>query len=296
MSKKKLAKPLNILMIDDNKEFAETLQREANPHRVRLECYTNLEDGLEVLQAKSERYFAGVILDVICLKDRNQKIARADFITTAIQEFDRRAPSLPKVILTGDPDRVKFVKELYEGNTKVFYKSSDIEAMFTYLIQKSLNLPHVKFARKFPDVFEIFENNFLGHEVELSLVRCLEKMDNVERTVVDDNLGRLRRLQEEIYLALNRHDPDIVLTNDIEKNGPQCRRIMAHLVKKDFAERDKIIDRGADLIYSIASDYGSHVPNTEPKYSPTRYTVQMCTYAILDQLLWFKSMVDSRER
>jgi ActR/RegA family two-component response regulator len=297
MSKNKPGKALNVLIIDDDPSFVEGLQRNANPFRIRLEHETNLEDGLLKLQKRGERYFVGVILDVICLKDRKQQIPDPSFISKAMEEFNRRAPSLPKVILSGEPTIAESVKQFYDGNTETYHKSAEqIEEMLSFLVKQSESQSTIKFAKKYPDIFSLFENDYLNHGIEMELVTVLEKMESYEPTVISSNLARLRRIQEAIYLALNKLDPSIVLTSDIDKNGPQCRKIMGHLVHKGYVERDKIVARASDLAYSLACDYGSHVSNTTPDYSPTKYTVQMCTFAIFDLLTWFKSVAEKNDR
>jgi ActR/RegA family two-component response regulator len=294
MSKIKSGKPLNVLIIDDDSSFVVGLQRDANDprFRIRLDHATNLEDGLLKLQERGEKYFAGVILDVICLKDRKQQIPDPSFISKAMEEFNRRAPSLPKVILTGEPTRAESLKPIFAGNTSVYHKSAEqIEEMLAYLVKQSESQLRQKFAKKYPDIFSIFDDGYLGANEEQALVSCLEKLDHYEATVISDNLGRLRKLQEAIYLAINKINPNIVPMGCIEKNGPNCRSIMRHLKTKQYVEESKIIDRFSDSIYSISSDYGVHVPNTRPEYPPTRYTVQALTFAMLDQLLWFKSII-----
>lgn len=294
MSKNKPGKALSVLIIDDDLSYVEGLQRNANPFRIRLEHATNLEDGLLKLQERGEKYFAGVILDVICLKNRKQEVPDQNFITTAIKEFDRLAPSLSKVILSGEPTTADSVKKMYAGDINTYHKSGEQEEeMLAYLVKQSENLPGVKFAKKYPDVFVIFDDGHLGPNEEQALILCLEKMNSYEPTVIADNLGRLRRLQEAIYLAINKVNKNVVPTAYIEKNGPNCRKIMTHLESKRHVEEGKIIDCFADTIYSMACDYGSHVLNTRPEYPPTKYTVQALTFAMLDLLLWFKGIVET---
>jgi len=295
MSKSKPGKALNVLIIDDDPSFVAGLRLDANPFRIRLEHATNLEDGLLKLQERGEKYFAGVILDVICLKDRKQQIPDPSFISKAIEEFNRRAPSLPKVILTGEPTRAESLKPIFAGNTSVYHKSAEqIEEMLAYLVKQSENLPRLKLAKKYPDIFSIFDDGHLGPNEEQALVLCLEKLDNYEPTVIADNLGRLRRLQEAIYLAINKVNQDVVPTNLIDENGPKCRPIMKHVKARGYVEDGKIIDQFSDAIYSVSSDYGVHVPNTRPEYPPTKYTVQALTLAMLDLLMWFKGIVEKR--
>jgi hypothetical protein len=292
MSKIKPGKALNVLIIDDDPSFVASLQLDANPFRIRLEHATNLEDGLLKLQERGEKYFVGVILDVICLKDRKQEIPDPSFISKAMEEFNRRAPALPKVILTGEPTRAESLKPIFAGNTSVYHKSAEqIEEMLAYLVKQSENLPRLKFAKKYPDIFSIFDDGHLGSNEEQMLLSCLEMMDNYEPTVIDKNLWRLRKLQETVYLAINKVNPDLIPTNLIDEKGPKCRPIMKHLKAKRYVEDDKIIDQFSDAIYTISSNDGVHASNTRPDYPPTRYTVQALTFAMLDQLLWFKELV-----
>ena len=57
-------------------------------------------------------------------------------------------------------------------------------------------------------------------------------------------------------------------------------------------EHGKIIEVASGLVHSIGSDHGTHVPSKPPLYAPTRYTVQMTTFAILDLILCFKEIME----
>ena len=192
-----------MLIIDDDSSFVAGLQLDANPFRIRFEHATNLEDGLLKLQERGEKFYAGVILDVICLKDRKQQIPDQNFISKAMEEFNRRAPSLPKVILTGEPTRAESLKPIFAGNTSVYHKSSEqIDEMLTYLTKQSENLPRLKFAKKYPDIFSIFDDGHLDHNTEQRLIDVLEKMIDSQQNVISSNLGELRKIQEAMYKAL----------------------------------------------------------------------------------------------
>lgn len=294
MSKDK-GKPLNILVVDDQVDFVDgTLKREARSRRILLEHVTNLEDAAALLQEKSEKAFAGIILDVICLKTRKDQIPDPSFIGTAIKTCEAKAPNLPRVILTGEPGTAVKVTELLGGDEKVFVKEHDqIIKMFDLIIEESAKIPHIAVKKKYDEIFEIFRKDYLSNDAEQDLLTCLLNMGIHESTVISDNLHRLRRIQEKIYLALNRINPIIVPTHLIEEKGPKCREIMRHLVRNRYLEDQKIICRFSDLVYSFSSDYGSHVPNTSPEYSPTKYTVQSLTFAMLDLLLWFKGLMEA---
>ena len=297
MSKIKQGKALNVLIIDDDDPpFVEGLQRNANPFRIRLEHVTNLEDGLLKLKERGEKYFAGVILDVICLKDRKQQIPDPSFISKAMEEFNRLAPALPKVILTGEPTKVESLKPIFAGNTSVYHKSAEqIEEMLAYLVKQGENLPRTRIVQKYSDVFWLFDNGYLDHNTEQRLIDVLEKMIDSQPNVISSNLGELRKIQEALYQALNRLKADTVPVQNFEKwKDPQFSDLMKNLISNDYVEKDKIIDRASWLMHKLSSEYGAHLPQSTPDFPPTKYTVQMCTFAMLDLLLWFKGIVEKR--
>jgi ActR/RegA family two-component response regulator len=295
VSKNKPGKPLKVLIIDDDPSFVAGLKRDANTFRIELVEATNLEDGLLKLQERSEKYFSGVILDVICLKDRKQQIPDPSFISKAMEEFNRLAPSLPKVILSGEPTIAESVKRLYDGNTKTYHKSAEqIEEMLAYFVKQSENLPRTRIVQKYSDVFWLFDNGYLDHNTEQRLIDVLEKMIDSQSNVISSNLGELRKIQEAMYQALNSLKADTVpVQNFKEWKDPQFSDFMKNLISNGYVEKDKIIDRASWLMHKLSSEYGAHLPKSSPDFSPTKYTVQMCAFAMLDLLLWFKGTVEA---
>jgi len=290
---KKLPKPLRVLIVDDDKSFVDCLQRDANPHRIILEHANSLEEAVQIFDAKGEKAFVGIIFDVICLKFKDQKVPDESFISKAKEVFDQKAPALPKVILTAEPKYFETLKPFYKGTLQVFLKGSgDLGQMFSYFVAESSKLEHLQIASQYPEVFIIFEKGFLDKKAEHDLITCLKFMHNSNPSMIADNLARLRRMQETIYLALNNKGPDLVSSDYIYENGTKCRPIIRYLKYKQLIEHGKIIDIASNLVHSIGSDYGTHVP-IDPLYSPTKYTVQMTTFAILDLLLWFKEIMTS---
>jgi hypothetical protein len=291
---KKLPRPLRVLIIDDDKGFVDELQRDANPHRIILDHAMSLEEAVEVMDEKGEKTFAGIILDVICLKKKDQKVPDESFLTRAKEVFDRKAPSLPKVILTAEPGQFETLKSLYKGTLSVYLKGGDDQdRMFTLFCKESEKLEHVRMASQYPGVFEVFERQFLGKNEEQELVACLKLMDSFDPVIIADNLARLRRLQEAIYLALYRKDPRYIPPGAGVGGGSLFKHVIRHFKVMHLIEHGKIIEVASGLIHSIGSDHGTHVPSKPPLYEPTRYTVQMATFAIMDLLLWFKAIMEA---
>jgi hypothetical protein len=291
---KKLPRPLRLLIIDDDKSFVDELQRDANPYRIVLDHAMSLEEAVEMMDERGEKTFAGIILDVICLKKKDQKIPDESFLARAKEVFDRKAPNLPKVILTAEPGQFKTLKPLYEGTLSVYLKGGyDQDRMFTFFCKESEKLEHVRIVSQYPDVFEVFEKQYLGKNEEQELVACLKLMDSSDPVVIADNLARLRRLQEAIYLALYRKDPRYIPPGAGVGGGSLFKHVIRHLKVMHLIEHGKIIEVASGLIHSIGSDHGTHVPSKAPLYEPTRYTVKMTTFAILDLLLWFKAIMEA---
>ncbi len=284
--------PLTFLIIDDFTPYVESLYRDSQRFNVHLLHARSLEEGKERFAGKEGSKVAGIILDVKCLKDRRQEVPDNSFLMAALKYFGEKAPHLPMVVLTGETDQYRNLKELYAGTMRVFSKGRDEREMLSFMISAAQDLEWLKIVRQYQDVFEGL-GDYLGKEAEQELMSCLSAMHSDDFTVIKNNLGCLRRVQEKIYIALNKADGRMVPRQFVEG---EINVISAykHLAEKGYVERYKVIDRFAELVFKITSDSGAHTPYGTPKYPPTRYTVQTITFALLDLLLWFKQEMKSR--
>ena len=277
MSKNK-TRPLNMLIIDDEKDYVESLNRDAQGHRIMLKHVCNLEEGKEFLKSKEGRSVCGVILDVKCMKNKEQKVPDKSFITAALKYFGEKLPNIPIVVLTGEPDEYKNLKILYEGTWAVYSKGREENNMLSYLRDKAQELERVKILNKYSDVFEIIEDH-LDDEAEEELINCLKNMNSSDFPTIKNNLSCLRRLQEKVYIALNKVNYELVPIESIER-GIDVTKIYKHLAEKGHVKRKSIIDRFAEVIYKITSDNGAHTPYENPDFPPTKYTVQAVTLCV----------------
>ncbi len=280
------ARPLTILIIDDSTPYVESLYRDAQRMNIHLLHGRSLEEGKELFAGKDGARVAGIVLDVKCLKEKGQEVPDNTFLVAALKYFGDKAPHLPIVVLTGEPDQYRNLKELYAGTMRVFSKGRDEKELLSFMTAEAGNLEWVKIVRKYQDVFAGL-SDYLGKEAEQELLSCLANMESEDYTVIKNNLGCLRRIQEKIYIALSEKDRSIVPPQFVEG---EINVISAykHLAEKGYVERYKVIDRFAEMVFKITSDMGAHTPHAKPKYPPTRYTVQAVTFALLDLLLWFK--------
>ena len=280
-----------ILIIDDNKAYVEALHRDAQRFNIALIYAGSLEDGKECYEKPDNWSTAGIILDVKCLKERQQQIPDNSFITAAVRYFSEKAPHLPMVVLTGEPDQYRNLKELYAGTMRIFSKGRDEAEMLGFLRQQADRLDYVRISACYPEVFSTVQR-YLGPEAEQELLSCLQHMTSIDPTVIRNTFVCIRRLQERLYIALSRKDERVLPANLVagEINLVACYK---HLSEKVVVERYRIIDRFTELIYKITSDNGSHIPYTNPKYAPTCFTVQAVTFALLDLILWFQGVMET---
>jgi len=253
-----------------------------------------LEEGKRFFEGKEGKSFAGIILDVLCSQKEGELELHSSFITAANSYFDKNAPHIPRVILTGEPDQYKGLKDLYKDTMNVYSKSVNENEMFDFLFSEAQKSDYVKIVNKYAVVFDVFEKDYLDCEAEQELIDCIKNMKSADFTVSKNTLGCLRRLQEKIYIAINRNDPKMVPAEFIEK-GVNVRSIIYHLTEKGYVDRYSIIDKSAMHIYSIASNNGAHTPYESSSYKPTKYTVQSIVFAMMDLLLWLKEVMESHK-
>ena len=280
--------PLTMLIIDDATPYVESLNRDAQRLAIRLLHARSLEEGREIHQSREGRGIAGIILDGKCLKEKGQEVPDNSFLSAAIKYFGEKAPHLPLVVLTGETELYRNLSDLYAGTLRVFSKGGDEKQMLVHLLGEARKLEWLKLVGQYRDVFEGLSER-LGADAEQELISCLSNMASDDPTVIRNTLIGLRRLQEKIFIALHKADAGLIpahlVTGEINVVS-----IYKHLAERGAIERYKVIDRFCELVYKVTSDNGAHTPYQNPKYPPTRYTVQAVTFALLDLVLWFKSV------
>ena len=278
---------LTMLIIDDSTPYVESLHRDAQRCQIRLLHARSLEEGRELFAGREGRGIAGIILDGKCLKEKGQEVPDNSFLSAAIKYFGEKAPHLPLAVLTGETDLYRNLSDLYAGTVRVYSKGRDEKVMLDHLLGEAQQLEWLKVVRQHQDVFAGLADR-LGGDAEQELISCLLNMGSDDQTTIRNTLISLRRLQEKIFIALHKADPGVIpahlVTGEINVVG-----IYKHLSERGAIERYKVIDRFCELVFKVTSDNGAHTPYENPKYPPTKYTVQAVTFALLDIILWFKT-------
>jgi DNA-binding NarL/FixJ family response regulator len=280
---------ITFLIVDDDAPYVEALHRLAHGQGMRLRHALTLEDAREMFSRNGQGEISGIILDVVGLRERTQKVPDNSFIIAASRYFADAAPHLPVVVLTGEPDQYRNLKELFRGTMGVYSKGRDEDEMLSFLREEARKLDRVRFSVEHPDVFDTVRR-YLDEDAEQELVDCLKDLDSRDPTVIRKNMGNLRRLQEKVYIALSKCERGYV-PREYVAGEIRIPSVYKHLVEKGYVERYKIIDRFSELIFKVTSDHGAHVPYSVPKYQPTRYSVAALCNALMDLLLWFGGMM-----
>ena len=162
------------------------------------------------------------------------------------------------------------------------------------------------FRVKMKDVFEVFDKGLLPKDVEQQFIRTLQEMDSYDLTHIEDNLSRIRKIQEAVYNALSRYSEDIVPAHCAknDKGDLAVRKVLKHLngnlkynstIKRPEATttiyQESLVRNFSESIYSISNDYGVHDQYEKFDLPASKYTVQALTHALCDLLLWFKDIV-----
>ncbi len=284
-----------ILAIDDDPAVLEALAMVAKSNNFNLTGVNSLEGAQKLIN--EGRSFQGFIFDVVCNTDDEQSSPSPDFISDALDYAKKNFAAHPRVIITGHSDHYEGVVK-YHPKEKIIEKGnvSAITGMFQWFRIEIGNLRETKIKDKYSDAWEVFDQRLLASDIENELLETLMQMDNHNLTTIKDNLARIRRIFESIYIEISKRREDIIPVKMLRGEHGELRvtAITNHLKGdiKHHGYMDGVIAEFSSKVWSVASDNGSHTPYEKPEYMPTKYTVQSITYALLDILLWMKSILN----
>jgi CheY-like chemotaxis protein len=296
----------NILLVDDEKDVCEVFIENAREISIdenfdlQITDCQNWQDGSELLQ---KQYFHAVILDAKCMIDREQKTENFGFLSIALERLreierkqDRHIPFAVNTGQFGEREREMMSHLITERKGKIFDKKKPKEDLIKFLVSEIENESSTLIEKNYSDVFEIFKENLLDITFRNHLLKLLKVYTSDNPTDIKQSLSLLRSLQEQLFQTLNKKDKQIVPDTVISS----FRAIHKHLSgNKDRYQnyqpttmvwQNNWIENLSECLYEITSDNGSHHPYKNTPL-PNKYTVQSLTFAFLEQLLWFKSLM-----
>ncbi len=297
-----------ILLIDDEKEYCESLK--TNAYQIGVDEFDidmnvtdcqNWQDGAEHL---NNNYFHALILDAKCMVDREQETENFGFLPTVMdklkdieQKQNRHIPFAVNTGYLGEKETQIMERLINERKSKIFSKSSPKKDLIVYLFEEIEKAPTTKIEREYNDVFEIFDEGYLEIRFKGKLLEILKNRNEEHQTT--SILQDVRVIQDEIYNVLNRKDSSIVPNGSFtQRNKHLSGNTDRYFNPTTAVYQTNTISYLANAIYRISSDFGSHPPQRPNDVSvvywemPSKYAVKSLVFGLLEQLVWFKCLMD----
>lgn len=303
-------KTYNILLIDDEKEVCESLIDFASQIGIAkfdadiiITDRQNWQEGAELLE---KEYFHALILDARCMIDSEQIDDNFDFLTIALerlkeieQKQDRHILFVINTGYFGEKEVQMMQRLITERRGKIFSKTLPKDEMFQYLVAEIENSENTKIEKEYANVFEVFDKGYLGSSFRIELFKILKTLNKDSKN--QENLRAVRVIQDEIYNTLNRKNSSIVPNglSAVERNrhlsgnfDNRARQLTSTVYQTET------ISYLSSAIYKISSEFGNHPPRKPTTVAvaywemPSNYAVKSLVFALLEQLLWFKNLME----
>ncbi|RCW93622.1 hypothetical protein [Winogradskyella arenosi] len=221
-----MSKPLRILLVDDKKDYCESLSGVARHNNIQLEYKLDWETGFELLRNDPTIEF--VILDGKGKIEADQEVEKDNFALRAIKDLDAYAMQIgkhiPYCVNTGFIDRF----ESFEGNVQIYEKKDeDRDKMFTYIAQEIAKSDYRTARLKYEEPFRAFDKGIVSNTYEHLLVKIIQAYE--AKDFRKRNINVQRDLLEAIYIGLNNPIPCIpngLFKDDGKPNHEWCTRFM----------------------------------------------------------------------
>jgi hypothetical protein len=168
--------------------------------------------------------------------------------------------------------------------------------MLTHLKKLINKSPDEIIRKKHPDVFAIFEKEYLSEKDEIKLLSIVKELNSNDKAQILNNIANVRPFLESIQTAMNKVDSNISPNN---YSFNQFKKHLAGNLKYTPNERPQpttevyvgdYLSKLIDMTYSVSSIEGSH----HSESLITKYTYNSLVNALLEILLWFGAWMDER--
>jgi len=303
---------IKAILIDDDPEglYATDLIGLAADHNIQIIHYKILQIATEENPEMHEVDF--IILDAQSIIDEEETSADFDFIPTALREIEeierKRGFIIPKCINTGFPENPKVKR--YKNIISIFEKTTQQEELIEFIKKSAGEFDIYQIKNSHKGIFEIFTKNYLEQTEYNSLIALLKPLpDHISILEARDYANKIRSIQEAIYKTINSKYPEL-LGNDHFNPGNNMLdfnkakfTLSAKTKVSSKIEHDKKRDlQGSDIenlsgaIYWVCGNILHHNPKESTPYTIGKYTIQSLIFALLEQLTWFKQLIEKQEK
>lgn len=201
-----MSKHIRVLLVDDKKDYCESLSGVARHKNIQLEYKLDWETGFELLQNDPTIEF--VILDGKGKIEADQEVEKDNFALKAMKDLDAYSSQIgkhvPYCVNTGYIDRF----ESFEGNVEIYEKKDeDRDRMFNYIGQEVAKSDYRTARLKYEEPFSAFDKGIVNNTHEHLLVQIIQAYE--EKDYRKKNMNVQRDLLEAIYMGLNNPIPCI---------------------------------------------------------------------------------------
>ncbi|WP_282087961.1 hypothetical protein [Aquimarina algiphila] len=198
-----MSKPIKVLLVDDKKDYCESLSGVARGSNIKVEYKLDWETGFEVL--KNDPTIEFVILDGKGKIEADQETERDNFAMKAMKDIDAYSVQIgkhiPYCVNTGFMERF----ESFVGNVEIFEKSKeDRDKMFIHITEEITKSEYRTARLKFEESFISFDKGIINNAHEHLLVQIIQAYE--AKDFRKKNINVQRDLLEAIFISLG-NDP-----------------------------------------------------------------------------------------
>lgn len=298
---------IRAVLIDDDSIYASELSGLVRDYDIDLTHFTNLQKAKEEMDEMNNIDF--IILDGKCFTEEDDTSPDFGFVSEALHVINemekKRDRKIPYCVYTGFIEEKKLRR--YKEKMQVFEKVTEFDELIEYLIRSVKEDKEFQIKRKFGDIFEIFDKNYLGRDIEEKLTSLLYILEEYSPKKIVQYATDIRHVQEAIYKNLSEYYPEVLPPEYFKENGMiefNKAKLFLSGKEKDTngrTQKSKSHDiQGTDIenlsntIYWTCGNIIHY--DTNKVFSASMYTIYSLIYALLEQLLWYKKIITEKQK
>jgi hypothetical protein len=284
-----MTKPINILLLDDKKDYREGFKTRAQQQRILVDAVDNLESLLELLEENRKKY-QFVVLDAraFAKEGQHEGSEHESQLFKAFREIKRIEQKycryIPFCVNTGFADlKLQYNEEII--GCKVFEKGKE-DDLLKYIIEMYNNTDEAKIKSAKPEIFDFTDKYFddVNNNILLALLKNNSFQAN-DIAVRVSNLASLRRICEHLAdILFDKHlgSPSGLI------NSKSSRTFDVFSHYKSSGNLPTQVNGAVLNLLTTTSNYGSHNPQQATKLTdyPSSDSITGLTYGLFEAIRW----------
>lgn len=297
---------MKVLVSDDNRKLFAPWSEKAARFDIDLNCFDNWEEAQFELNDKWDDYDFVILDGKGKILEDSPEANRKHLITAVnwLKEQKGNGKYKPAVVYTGFYESIEDIVVKDSQILEIFDKDkSEIEDVLKFIISQSKKTPDRIIKGAHPDVFELFEKQYLDKDVEQMLLSLLKETKEIHGNDLRPYATKIRSIQESIYKNLNHYFPDILPDHCFKQGNGMVdfNKTKALLSGREKDNGEIKVDKKKDIqgqdienlsngIYWVSGNIIHY--EKDKVYYPSKYAILSLVYGLLEQLFWYKTTVD----